>query len=590
MQDPVEEIKSRLDIVDVISDYIDLRQAGENFKAICPFHEEKTPSFFVSPSKQIWHCFGCGKGSDIFGFVQEIEGIDFPEALRILAKRAGVKVNYNDKEFKSQKTALYNISNLATKFYHKILLDSKGAKKARDYLKNRGLNEKIISQFKLGYVPDKWDTILNFLKNKNYKIENIEKTGLIVKRKDKNGYYDRFRNRIMFPIFDLYGQSVGFTGRIMPDQESKKIPKYINTPETDIYNKSKVLFGLDKAKTAIKKKDKVILVEGNMDVLTAHQAGTKNTICTSGTALTKKQINIIKRFTENVDLAFDLDTAGQAATKRSIDLLLKESMNVSVLKLKHGKDPADMINKNIKDWEKATKNPLPIMEYYFNLAFKNRDLSSTEDKKKATKVFLPEIAKLGDPVEKGLWIKKLSDKLDLSEVYLRDALQSQKTTPRKVRPKSQDNIQRTSPEKIAENFLGLLLLYPQEGKAYLEKTILEMFLEDRVRQVIKILKNKFLKKDKQITLNSLKKSINDKKLEKYIDGISFLGEKEFAEFDKERANKEFQQLYSCLKRKYLKNKMQELVQKLKQAEEHDNKEKINKLLEQINRLFKQSNN
>jgi len=590
MQDPVEEIKSRLDIVDVISDYIDLRQAGENFKAICPFHEEKTPSFFVSPSKQIWHCFGCGKGSDIFGFVQEIEGIDFPEALRILAKRAGVKVNYNDKEFKSQKTALYNISNLATKFYHKILLDSKGAKKARDYLKNRGLNEKIISQFKLGYVPDKWDTILNFLKNKNYKIENIEKTGLIVKRKDKNGYYDRFRNRIMFPIFDLYGQSVGFTGRIMPDQESKKIPKYINTPETDIYNKSKVLFGLDKAKTAIKKKDKVILVEGNMDVLTAHQAGTKNTICTSGTALTKKQINIIKRFTENVDLAFDLDTAGQAATKRSIDLLLKESMNVSVLKLKHGKDPADMINKNIKDWEKATKNPLPIMEYYFNLAFKNRDLSSTEDKKKATKVFLPEIAKLGDPVEKGLWIKKLSDKLDLSEVYLRDALQSQKTTPRKVRPKSQDNIQRTSPEKIAENFLGLLLLYPQEGKAYLEKTILEMFLEDRVRQVIKILKNKFLKKDKQITLNSLKKSINDKKLEKYIDGISFLGEKEFAEFDKERANKEFKQLYSCLKRKYLKNKMQELVQKLKQAEEHDNKEKINKLLEQINRLFKQSNN
>jgi len=590
MQDPVEEIKSRLDIVDVISDYIDLRQAGENFKAICPFHEEKTPSFFVSPSKQIWHCFGCGKGSDIFGFVQEIEGIDFPEALRILAKRAGVKVNYNDKEFKSQKTALYNISNLATKFYHKILLDSKGAKKARDYLKNRGLNEKIISQFKLGYVPDKWDTILNFLKNKNYKIENIEKTGLIVKRKDKNGYYDRFRNRIMFPIFDLYGQSVGFTGRIMPDQESKKIPKYINTPETDIYNKSKVLFGLDKAKTAIKKKDKVILVEGNMDVLTAHQAGTKNTICTSGTALTKKQINIIKRFTENVDLAFDLDTAGQAATKRSIDLLLKESMNVSVLKLKHGKDPADMINKNIKDWEKATKNPLPIMEYYFNLAFKNRDLSSTEDKKKATKVFLPEIAKLGDPVEKGLWIKKLSDKLDLSEVYLRDALQSQKTTPRKVRPKSQDNIQRTSPEKIAENFLGLLLLYPQEGKAYLEKTILEMFLEDRVRQVIKILKNKFLKKDKQITLNSLKKSINDKKLEKYIDGISFLGEKEFAEFDKERANKEFQQLYSCLKRKYLKNKMQELVQKLKQAEEQDNKEKINKLLEQINRLFKQSNN
>ncbi|HKL17291.1 MAG TPA: DNA primase [Patescibacteria group bacterium] len=590
MQDPVEEIKSRLDIVDVISDYIDLRQAGENFKAICPFHEEKTPSFFVSPSKQIWHCFGCGKGSDIFGFVQEIEGIDFPEALRILAKRAGVKVNYNDKEFKSQKTALYNISNLATKFYHKILLDSKGAKKARDYLKNRGLNEKIISQFKLGYVPDKWDTILNFLKNKNYKIENIEKTGLIVKRKDKNGYYDRFRNRIMFPIFDLYGQSVGFTGRIMPDQESKKIPKYINTPETDIYNKSKVLFGLDKAKTAIKKKDKVILVEGNMDVLTAHQAGTKNTICTSGTALTKKQINIIKRFTENVDLAFDLDTAGQAATKRSIDLLLKESMNVSVLKLKHGKDPADMINKNIKDWEKATKNPLPIMEYYFNLAFKNRDLSSTEDKKKATKVFLPEIAKLGDPVEKGLWIKKLSDKLDLSEVYLRDALQSQKTTPRKVRPKSQDNIQRTSPEKIAENFLGLLLLYPQEGKAYLEKTILEMFLEDRVRQVIKILKNKFLKKDKQITLNSLKKSINNKKLEKYIDGISFLGEKEFAEFDKERANKEFQQLYSCLKRKYLKNKMQELVQKLKQAEEQDNKEKINKLLEQINRLFKQSNN
>src|SRR6056297_2545365 len=232
MQDPVEEIKSRLDIVDIISDYIELKPAGENFKAICPFHKEKTPSFFVSPSKQIWHCFGCGKGSDIFGFIQEMEGIDFPEALRILAKRAGVKVDYSNKKFRSNKTNLLNISSLAARFYHKTITDSKGAKKARQYLKKRDLKKETISKFKLGFVPDEWDTILKFLKKKGFKEKDIEKTGLIVQRNNKKGYYDRFRNRIMFPIFDLYGQVVGFTGRIMPDVDNKKVPKYINTPET----------------------------------------------------------------------------------------------------------------------------------------------------------------------------------------------------------------------------------------------------------------------------------------------------------------------------------------------------------------------
>jgi len=279
MANDVEEIKSKVDVVELVSEYVQLKANGANFRGLCPFHNEKTPSFFVSPERQIWHCFGCSKGGDIFGFIQEIEGVDFPEALRILAEKAGVQIKSYDSHNISQRTKLLDISSLSAKFYHKILLDSPLAESTRKYLQKRGIKKETIAEFQLGFSPDKWDTLLKFLLKRGHKEQEIESAGLIIRKQQGSGYYDRFRNRLMFPIHNTHGQVVGFTARILPTKDKKgdeeKIAKYINTPETEIYNKSQILYGLDKAKLEAKLQNYFILVEGNMDVLSCYQAETK---------------------------------------------------------------------------------------------------------------------------------------------------------------------------------------------------------------------------------------------------------------------------------------------------------------------------
>ncbi|KKT81337.1 MAG: primase protein [Candidatus Azambacteria bacterium GW2011_GWA1_44_9] len=408
MEDNVSKIKDRLDVVDVISGYLKLQKAGINFKARCPFHNEKTPSFVVSPERQVWHCFGCSKGGDIFSFVQDIEGVEFPEALRVLAAKAGIELESFNPAVKDDKTKLYEVCESATKFFEKQFLSSTG-KLALEYLKNRGVAEPTIQEFRLGFAPNDWNALGTFLKNCGYSEDEIVEAGLAIKRNDGSGIYDRFRSRITFPIFDLNGQVVGFTGRIF-ESDDKEAAKYINTPQTRIYDKGRILYGLNKAKMDIKQADQCVLVEGNMDALMSHQAGVKNVVASSGTALTPGHLTLLHRYTTNLGFCFDTDQAGARATKRGIGLALSQNFNIKVIEIndKECKDPADLVKKNAIAWSSAVSQAKPVLEFYFNKAKAGFDPNSAESKKSVISALAPFLKRLTSQVEKAHWLTQLA--------------------------------------------------------------------------------------------------------------------------------------------------------------------------------------
>jgi len=409
MSSSVEQIKSRLNIVDVIQGYVKLERAGVNFKARCPFHNEKTPSFFVSPIRQTWHCFGCNRGGDMFSFVMEIEGVEFIEALKILADRAGVSLEPFDKKYKDERSRILKLMEEAKNFYIEGL---KKNLEAKNYLLERGLKEETIKDFGIGFAPPEWRGLLNYLRNKNYSDKEIEKAGMLV-RSDK-GIYDRFRGRIMFPIFDGSGRVVGFSGRIFGGgKKEEETAKYINTPQTIIYDKSKILYGFDRAKDEIRRTNKCILVEGQMDLIMSHQAGVKNAVAVSGTALTDYHLNIIKRLSDNIIMAFDKDEAGLAAAKRAIDMALLNDLEVKIAVIPFGKDPADTIKNNPDVWITAVNNSKNIFDFYLDLLEK---IESPQKKiKEIQETILPRLAVLTSEIKRAYWIKEIADRLKIKE-------------------------------------------------------------------------------------------------------------------------------------------------------------------------------
>lgn len=431
MEDNVSKIKDRLDIVDVISGYLKLTKAGQNYKARCPFHNEKTPSFVVSPERQVWHCFGCSKGGDMFGFVKEIEGVEFIDSLRILAAKAGVVLDSFDPAIKDDKARLYEVCESATKFFEKQFLSSAG-KRALEYMKSRGVHDETVKEFRLGFAPNDWNSLGNFLRDCGYSENEIVEAGLAIKRNDGSGAYDRFRSRIMFPIADLNGQVVGFTGRIFlpaaevdrgvepqgqrDDQRSAQdkvgtgTAKYINTPQTRIYDKSRILYGLNKAKAEIKRAEQCVLVEGNMDALMSYQAGVKNVVASSGTALTPSHLTLLHRYTTNLDFCFDTDQAGAMATRRGIGLALSQSFNIKVVEIndKECKDPADLVKKNSAAWPETVGQAKPVLEFYFNKAKATFNPASADSKKSVISALAPFLKRLSSQVEKAHWITQLA--------------------------------------------------------------------------------------------------------------------------------------------------------------------------------------
>lgn len=467
MNSDVEEIKSRLNIVDVLSEYIRLEKAGTNFKARCPFHNEKSPSFMVSEDKQIWHCFGCGKGGDIFGFVMEMEGLEFREVLILLAEKAGVPVRKFNAETEGKKNRVLEILELSTKFYETQLWKSSAAPKVLTYLKDRGIKEEIMKEFRVGFAPDGWRNLTTFLLGRGYKTDEIAKTGLLVQKTDGQNSnpdgYDRFRDRIIFPIADSGGKIVGFSARVAPGGNESQA-KYVNTPETEVYHKSRVLFGLDKSKSEIKKTGYAFLVEGNLDMIAAYQAGLKNVIAVSGTALTSDHLTIIKRYADDLRMCFDMDQAGEMATRKSLKLCFEKGMNVKVVELPSGKDAADLAKSDPEALKNSVEKAKNAMEYLLGKSLIRFDKKQVEGKKKIAEDLLEMMTFLSSELEKSHWIKKLAEELETEEIILTDMLKKAKIRDR-IRPTSNGDFVaenfsvQNKLENLVQGLLGLMLVY-----------------------------------------------------------------------------------------------------------------------------------
>lgn len=432
MNNNVEEVKARLNIVDIVSEYVRLTKAGANWKGLCPFHHEKSPSFMVNEDKQIFHCFGCAKGGDVFTFVQEMESLEFREVLKMLADKAGVQLEQYKSEDTGNKKRILAALELATKFYETQLWKGMGKDKIIQYLRDRGLTDESIQKFRLGYAPNGWDNIIKFLTGRGFTIQEIAQTGLLVeKTADSNqntansskNFYDRFRDRIMFPISDNMGNVIGYSARVAPGSDETQA-KYVNTPETVVYHKSKVLYGLSHAKQEIKNKNYVLLVEGNMDVIASSQAGLGNVVAVSGTALTPDQISMLKRYTDNIAMLFDMDSAGQQAAEKSANLCFEKEMNVKVVALSDGKDAADVVQKDPSLLIKSVKESTSAMEYFFKNILEKYDSKSAEGKNNVAKDILEHVAHIENKIEKSSWIKKIAHELDVEENVINSVLKT----------------------------------------------------------------------------------------------------------------------------------------------------------------------
>lgn len=416
MDSQVEEIKNKLNILDIVGGYVKLTKTGVNYRGICPFHSEKGPSFFISPSRQMFKCFGCGKGGDIFEFIKEIEGVEFGDALKILAAKAGVELKRENPQMKTERNRLYEICELACSFFEKQLGASEWGKKAKEYLLKRGITEESIKKWRLGYSPDTWQGLSDFLVGRGYDREEIIKAGLAVKSEKGNNPYDRFRGRIIFPVFDLNSQPVGFGARIFKEADKGGGAKYINTPQTLLYDKSNVLYGMNHAKVAVRKQNQCVLTEGYTDAIMCHQAGFENTVAVSGTALTPRHLNLLKRYSDNLLLAFDMDLAGDSATKRGIDLAESSGFNLKVIDTYSGaKDPAEIILEDPKNWSESLQKARTIMDYYFDSAFSRHDKATSQGRKEIEKIILPAIKRIANKIEQSHWAGKFASALDVSE-------------------------------------------------------------------------------------------------------------------------------------------------------------------------------
>ena len=432
--DQVAEVKEKVDIVNLISSYVPLKKSGKNYKGLCPFHNEKTPSFMVSPDLQIWKCFGCGEGGDVYTFLMKIEGVEFGEALATLAERAGVKLEsrkYSPED--GRRKRIFEVNSLAEEYFHYLLTKHEIGKAALNYLTEaRGYDLNTIEGFKLGYAPNSWDSLGNYLLNKDYTLSEVVEAGLSLPKKGGRGFYDRFRGRIIFPLKDNRGRVVGFSGRAFrKDQE----PKYLNTPESPVFSKSLFLYGLFYSKGAIRSSGQVVIVEGPTDFLTLFSSGTKNVVASQGTSLTPGQVRLLKRYTKDVSICFDTDLAGNLATRRGIAIAEKEGLDVSVISLPEKfKDADECARTDAKVWQHAVANPIPIYDFYLRSALKKYNCRTPEGRKKIAQEVLPIIRGISDDIQRASYLQKLAVELGIRVGVLENTLvklpvASSKTSP-----------------------------------------------------------------------------------------------------------------------------------------------------------------
>ena len=521
LKDIIEEIKSRCDIVDVISDYMQLKSSGSNYTGLCPFHSEKTGSFMVSKSKQIYKCFGCNAGGDVISFVMRYENVDFMDAVKILARRCGITLERNISEEEKKKIQEINkfreIHTEAARFYFANLLGTKNP--GYEYLKKRGLSDKIIKKFGLGYSLNSWNSLMNYLLAKGYDKTDLVKCGLVTHKTETNKYFDRFRNRVMFPIFNYNGKVIGFVWRVLDDS----LPKYLNSPETLVFNKRLNLYGLNISKKSIKD-DTLILVEGYMDLISLYQNNIENVVATLGTALTIEQARLIRKFAKNVIISYDSDQAGQNATLRAIDILLQADIKVKILNLKDCKDPDDFIKKyGFEGYKKAMEDSDYYIKYKIDILKKKYNLNNDSQKMSFVEEATFMLKKLKSPIEKDLYAKYLSDLTNISIESIRASVGIKVNSNYNKTNKRNTNVHKKIEQmskiqdgylKVEAKFIKLLMENKNLRESLLQDINEQQFLFNETKEIFNyIIKNRELDK---ITIDKIK-SLNIS--EEYVNNI-----------------------------------------------------------------------
>jgi len=471
MEDQVDEIKRKTDIVAVVGQYVSLKKLGRHHKGLCPFHSEKTPSFTVSEEMGLYKCFGCGAGGDVFNFLMEIEGIDFRDALERLADKLGIKI-VSRKGGGGDKDQLYEVMDLAAKYFNWLLTKSTAGEEARKYLLERRVNSKLIETFQIGFSLSSWDGLVNYLvKKKGYSEGLLERVGL-VSRKAAGGVYDKFRGRIMFPLQDAGGKVVGFSGRILPSLAKESEPKYLNSPETELYHKGKMLYGFYQAKQAIREKKRVVLVEGQMDLVSSYGAGVTETVAVGGTALTEGQVEMLARLVEKIYFSLDADNAGNAAMIRSVELAERRGLGIKVVHIEGGKDPDEIARNSAEKWRGMVESAVDVYEHVMMRAFEKNDKTTIEGIQKITEEVVPFLAKIENSIVREVWSRRFADKLGVDMRGVVSEIERIKSgrfvverKPAKVEAKQTE----TKIDKLMMRLIKILLLKESESRKTISK-------------------------------------------------------------------------------------------------------------------------
>lgn len=591
MNNAVEEIKDRLPIEDLVSQYVQLKKAGRSLKGLCPFHSEKTPSFVVSPDRGIAYCFGCNRGGDIFKFIQEIEGIDFVDALKVLAERTGVKLEQTTTQTiisSDQKEQLIQLHESATAFYSDQLWNTSDGAKIIDYLHKRGLIDESIRQYRLGFSPDSYEATYSHLLTKGFTKKMLVSAGIAMTRETTvENIYDRFRGRLMFPIMDSFGRVVGFGGRALKkDQE----PKYLNSPETVLYRKSRLLYGFNFSKQATKEASSVVIVEGYMDAIAAYQAGVKNVVASSGTALTANHLRILKPFAQTLVLAFDMDIAGQEAAKRAYEVSMDFDFSLKVMVLPEGKDIAEFCKTRAADLSPIVTESLPYGDYWYGKLLSTYGTDNLSSKKRILQDFLPFFHQLKSSIEKDVYVRKLALDLSLKETQVYDEFKNLKLPqfhPARNHGALDDNAQGLETQKkygIEELLLGLLMEFPRLAKFFLPKLSEKLFME-RLKPIYNVFTAHYNDAGAETVPDVI--GLLPKELQEEASLLSLYITEHYTERSEDDVEKEMEALARSLKKRFLSGRGEDLQKQIRQAENVHDKALLKELLEQLNALHRE---
>ena len=519
--DQVEEIKQKTDIVSVVSEHVDLKKAGRNYKALCPFHSEKTPSFMVSPELQIYKCFGCGESGDVYAFLQKYEGMDFYEALKYLAERSGVKLKQTAFKDSEGKQKLYELNSLAAKFYQYILLKHKEGERALNYLlKNRKLRLDTIKTFQLGYAPERSYAITKYLlEKKGFTRRDLDKSGLTYSRGGRPE--DRFRGRVIFPLFDHRGNTAGFAGRLMPENSDSGLAKYINTPETPVYHKSSLLYGLNETRKNIKKGSIAVVVEGELDAISSWQIGIKNVVAIKGSALTEDQARLLGRFANKAVLALDADIAGDKAVRRGITIAEEAGMEVTVASLGDYKDPDEMALKAPKDLKSSIKNPVGVWDFIIDSVFSRFEAATGSGKAKISRELIPVLASIADKIVQAHYVEMVSKKLEVPLSAVAEQIEKTEIKGKTQGLKTEQIVKpetKTRRELLEERLLGIT--FALDAKILLEKQVYSLIKTSLAKRITAAYK-RFAKGKKSFDPSQFAERLPRELVEGFADIILF---------------------------------------------------------------------